>query len=158
MVPYVKKLPWTCVLYKLHRLSGKEAGISYGQNNVKFSFDISNSFSLCFTFALCTSSAWLTLITYYNQCPCILQGNEGSKTFVHLLNCPLTATERTICCILETYQKHDGVEVPKVLQPYMGGIEFLPFKKHLNGNNRTNLIECVQIKGVYLPLLLSVET
>jgi seryl-tRNA synthetase len=44
-----------------------------------------------------------------------------------MLNSTLTATERTICCILETYQTEDGVEVPSVLQPYMGGIEFLPF-------------------------------
>ncbi|KAJ3688061.1 hypothetical protein LUZ61_017225 [Rhynchospora tenuis] len=56
--------------------------------------------------------------------------NDGQpKQFVHMLNSTLTATERTICCILETYQKEDGVEVPKVLRPYMGGVDFLPFKK-----------------------------
>jgi hypothetical protein len=46
-----------------------------------------------------------------------------------MLNSTLTATERTLCCILENYQKEGGVEVPKVLRAYMGGIEFLPFKQ-----------------------------
>nr|TKW23409.1 hypothetical protein SEVIR_4G290300v2 [Setaria viridis] len=59
--------------------------------------------------------------------------DERSKKYVHTLNSTLTATERTLCCILETYQKEDGVEVPKVLQPYMCGIDFLPFKKPLDG-------------------------
>ncbi|CAN6296128.1 unnamed protein product [Urochloa humidicola] len=52
---------------------------------------------------------------------------KDEQQFVHMLNSTLTATERTICCILETYQTDDGVEVPAALQPYMGGIEFLPF-------------------------------
>lgn len=56
------------------------------------------------------------------------KSNEQTKQYVHLLNSTLTATERTICCILENYQKEDGVEVPEVLQPFMGGKTFLPFK------------------------------
>lgn len=46
-----------------------------------------------------------------------------------MLNSTLTATERTMCCILENYQKEDGVEIPEVLRNYMGGISFLPFKE-----------------------------
>ncbi|KAJ1689203.1 hypothetical protein LUZ63_013358 [Rhynchospora breviuscula] len=57
------------------------------------------------------------------------KNDEQAKQFVHMLNSTLTATERTICCILETYQKEDGVEVPEVLRPYMGNVDFLPFKK-----------------------------
>lgn len=56
------------------------------------------------------------------------KSNEQTKQYVHLLNSTLTATERTICGILENYQKEDGVEVPEVLQPFMGGKTFLPFK------------------------------
>ncbi|KAA3482190.1 serine--tRNA ligase-like [Gossypium australe] len=56
------------------------------------------------------------------------KNNEQAKQYVHLLNSTLTATERTMCCILETYQREDGVEIPEVLQPYMGGKSFLPFK------------------------------
>ncbi|KAK3200281.1 hypothetical protein Dsin_023696 [Dipteronia sinensis] len=56
------------------------------------------------------------------------KSNEQTKQYVHLLNSTLSATERTICCILENYQKEDGVEVPEALRPFMGGKSFLPFK------------------------------
>lgn len=56
------------------------------------------------------------------------KANEQMKQYVHLLNSTLTATERTMCCILENYQKEDGVEIPEALQGYMGGKTFLPFK------------------------------
>ncbi|XVE48657.1 hypothetical protein DITRI_Ditri01bG0019700 [Diplodiscus trichospermus] len=56
------------------------------------------------------------------------KSNEQAKQYVHLLNSTLTATERTMCCILENHQKEDGVEIPEVLQPFMGGKTFLPFK------------------------------
>ena len=58
---------------------------------------------------------------------------EQSNKYVHTLNSTLTATERTLCCVLETYQREDGVQIPKVLQPYMDGIDFLPFKKTPDG-------------------------
>ncbi|CAB4306571.1 unnamed protein product [Prunus armeniaca] len=51
-----------------------------------------------------------------------------TKQYVHLLNSTLTAITRTICCIVENYQREDGVEIPKALQNYMGGKTFLPFK------------------------------
>lgn len=38
-----------------------------------------------------------------------------------------SATGRAICCLLETYQEADGVRIPEVLVPFMGGITFLPF-------------------------------
>ena len=60
-----------------------------------------------------------------------LAPGESSLTerasYVHMLNSTLCATGRGICCILENYQVEDGVKVPEVLVPYMGGIEFLPF-------------------------------
>lgn len=39
---------------------------------------------------------------------------EANKQFVHMLNSTLTATERTLCCVLENYQTPDGVRVPEV--------------------------------------------
>mmetsp|Transcript_17235 Transcript_17235/g.26674 ORF Transcript_17235/g.26674 Transcript_17235/m.26674 type:complete len:492 (+) Transcript_17235:68-1543(+) len=48
-------------------------------------------------------------------------------SYVHFLNSTLCATGRGICCLLENYQTEDGVKVPEVLQPYMGGIDFMPF-------------------------------
>ncbi|CAA7394734.1 unnamed protein product [Spirodela intermedia] len=56
------------------------------------------------------------------------KNDEQAKQYVHMLNSTLTATERTICCILENYQRADGVEVPEALWPFMGGTTFLPFK------------------------------
>ncbi len=39
------------------------------------------------------------------------------KDFVHMLNCTLSATERTLCCVLENYQTPDGVRCahPQIL-------------------------------------------
>jgi seryl-tRNA synthetase len=51
------------------------------------------------------------------------------KLYVHMLNGTMCATERTMCCIVENYQTPEGVRVPKVLQPFMGGIEFLPYNQ-----------------------------
>ncbi|PHT29683.1 Serine--tRNA ligase [Capsicum baccatum] len=56
------------------------------------------------------------------------KGEEKVKQYVHLLNSTLTATERTMCCILENYQREDGVEIPEVLRPSMGGTTFIPFQ------------------------------
>jgi seryl-tRNA synthetase len=52
-----------------------------------------------------------------------------NRPFVHMLNATLCATERTICCILENYQTAEGVVVPQVLRPFMGGMEFIKFTK-----------------------------
>ncbi|XP_020245694.1 serine--tRNA ligase [Asparagus officinalis] len=64
------------------------------------------------------------------------KNDEQAKQFVHLLNSTLTATERTICCILENYQREDGVEIPEVLRPFMCGIDFLPFKSAAGGKKK----------------------
>eukprot|EP00917_Polyrhabdina_sp_WS-2016_P022427 GHVP01048649.1.p1 GENE.GHVP01048649.1~~GHVP01048649.1.p1 ORF type:complete len:356 (+),score=68.66 GHVP01048649.1:101-1168(+) len=55
-------------------------------------------------------------------------GKEAEKVYLHCLNGTLTATERTLSCILENYQQEDGVAIPEVLKPYMDGIEFLKYK------------------------------
>lgn len=47
----------------------------------------------------------------------------GKPQFVHTLNGSGLAVGRTLVAILENYQNEDGsVNVPKVLQPYMGGL------------------------------------
>ena len=48
-----------------------------------------------------------------------------------MLNATLTATERTLCCLVENYQTEEGMNVPEVLQPFMGGKTFIPFVKTL---------------------------
>jgi len=50
-------------------------------------------------------------------------------SYCHFLNSTLCATGRGICCLLENYQTEDGVKVPDVLVPFMGGIDFLPFER-----------------------------
>ena len=47
-----------------------------------------------------------------------------------MLNGTMCATQRTMCCILENYQTPEGLRIPKVLQPYMGGVEFIPYPQH----------------------------
>jgi seryl-tRNA synthetase len=52
---------------------------------------------------------------------------DREKKYVHMLNATLCATGRAICCLLENYQEADGVRIPEVLVPFMGGMTFLPF-------------------------------
>ncbi|MBU1039282.1 serine--tRNA ligase [Patescibacteria group bacterium] len=48
---------------------------------------------------------------------------EGKMDFVHMLNGTVFAIGRTLIAILENYQQADGsIIIPKVLQPYMGGL------------------------------------
>lgn len=51
----------------------------------------------------------------------------GTKKYVHMLNSTLCATSRVICVLLETYQTDKGITVPAILQPYLAGIDFIPF-------------------------------
>lgn len=49
---------------------------------------------------------------------------KGKLQFVHTLNGSGLAIGRTVAAILENYQQEDGsVIIPKVLRPYMGGLE-----------------------------------
>ena len=59
---------------------------------------------------------------------------DREKKYVHMLNSTLCATGRAICCMLENYQTPEGVRVPEVLQPYMGGMDFLPFVRDAREN------------------------
>ena len=53
---------------------------------------------------------------------------EREKKYVHMLNGTLCATERTMCCIAENFQTETGLRIPKVLVPYMQGVEFIPYE------------------------------
>ncbi|WP_163655238.1 serine--tRNA ligase [Listeria sp. PSOL-1] len=49
---------------------------------------------------------------------------NAKPEYVHTLNGSGLAIGRTVAAILENYQEEDGsVQIPKVLQPYMGGIK-----------------------------------
>ncbi|PNS15428.1 Serine--tRNA ligase, cytoplasmic [Sphaceloma murrayae] len=73
------------------------------------------------------------------------------KTYVHALNCTLCATERALCCVLENYQREDGIEVPEVLRKYIPGQpEFLPYTKELPKDS-TSLKAKAEGKGAKAP-------
>jgi seryl-tRNA synthetase len=51
---------------------------------------------------------------------------QGKPELVHTLNGSGLAVGRTLVAILENYQQADGsVDIPEVLQPYMGGLKRL---------------------------------
>ncbi len=51
--------------------------------------------------------------------------NEKPR-FVHTLNSTAIATERAMIAIMENYQEKDGsIEIPKVLKPYINGLEVI---------------------------------
>ena len=51
---------------------------------------------------------------------------QGKNEFVHTLNGSGLAVGRTLVAVLENYQREDGgINIPAVLQPYMGGLAVL---------------------------------
>lgn len=54
------------------------------------------------------------------------RAGEKKTEFVHTLNGSGLAVGRTLVAIMENYQQDDGrIAVPNVLQPYMGGVQFV---------------------------------
>lgn len=55
------------------------------------------------------------------------RGKEDKKTqLLHTLNGSGLAVGRTLVAIMENYQQADGrIEIPEVLRPYMGGLEYI---------------------------------
>ena len=59
-----------------------------------------------------------------------VQGEDGSKDLAHTLNNTVVAPPRMLSAFLENNLQADGsVKIPKVLQPYMGGMEVMVPKK-----------------------------
>jgi len=59
-----------------------------------------------------------------------LRRKNGDKEYVHTLNSTAIATSRAIRAIVENFQEEDGrIRIPKVLQHYMDGKEFIGEKK-----------------------------
>ncbi|CCF75706.1 seryl-tRNA synthetase [Babesia microti strain RI] len=58
--------------------------------------------------------------------------SQGTKKYVHMLNGTLVATQRCICAIVENFQDENGVRIPPVLVPYMGGSEYIPWQSILD--------------------------
>ncbi|KAJ5645536.1 Serine--tRNA ligase cytoplasmic [Penicillium longicatenatum] len=78
----------------------------------------------------------------------VKKATDLKKTYVHALNATLCATERTLCCVLENYQREDGIEVPEVLRKYIpGNPEFLPYVKELPKDTTSQKVKAKQAKG-----------
>ena len=55
------------------------------------------------------------------------RGAQGKPEHVHTLNGSALAVGRTLIAVLENYQRADrGVDIPRVLQAYMGGMTVIP--------------------------------
>ena len=58
-----------------------------------------------------------------------VRGQVLGVRYVHMLNGTAFAIGRMLIAIIENYQQEDGsVEIPKVLQKYMGGIKIIEQK------------------------------
>tara|TARA_Y100000310_G_scaffold147939_2_gene147207 strand:+ start:6777 stop:8066 length:1290 start_codon:yes stop_codon:yes gene_type:complete len=56
--------------------------------------------------------------------------SKGKRYFAHTLNNTVIATSRALVAIMENHQQKDGsIKIPKVLQPYMGGMKKIEKKK-----------------------------
>lgn len=68
----------------------------------------------------------------------LLTAASSSSSYAHLLNCTLTAVQRTLCCLVETHQTEDGVRVPQVLQRYLppGMKDFVPYRHVIDAAGR----------------------
>lgn len=54
------------------------------------------------------------------------RNKEGKPEFAHTLNGSGLAVGRTVVAIMENYQQEDGsIVIPRVLRPYMGGLEVI---------------------------------
>lgn len=51
------------------------------------------------------------------------------KKYVHMVSNNLCNSEKTICALLENHQTNGGIRIPAVLQPYLSGLDFVPYVK-----------------------------
>jgi seryl-tRNA synthetase len=58
-----------------------------------------------------------------------INGGKGNY-FAHTLNNTVVASPRALIAVMENNQLKDGsIKIPKVLQPYMGGLKVISTKK-----------------------------
>ncbi len=68
-------------------------------------------------------------LTYQSAALNIRYQKGDERGFIHTLNSTMVATTRALVAILENFQNADGtVNVPSVLQPYMGGVKKIGVK------------------------------
>jgi len=73
----------------------------------------------------CTDYQSRRLLVRYGQTKKMSEKAE----YCHMLNATMCASTRVICCILENNQTEEGILVPELLRPFMGGLELIKFVK-----------------------------
>jgi len=74
----------------------------------------------------CTDYQARRLLVRYGQ---VRKMNEKAE-MCHMLNATMCASTRTICCILENNQTEEGIQIPKILRPFMPNqLDFIKFVK-----------------------------
>jgi len=56
-----------------------------------------------------------------------INAKTNKQEYVHMLNCTLMANTRVMCCLMEQYQTDYGMDIPLVLQKYIG-VDKIMFK------------------------------
>eukprot|EP00798_Chlamydomonas_sp_ICE-L_P022065 gene22065-29130_t len=59
-------------------------------------------------------------------------GAHKGSHYVHMVNSTLTASQRTLCCVIENHQEQEGVRIPEPLRPFMMGMDFIPYRVAAN--------------------------
>ena len=71
---------------------------------------------------------------------------DKGNVFVNTLNNTVIASPRSLIAILEQHYQADGsVKIPKVLQPYMGGLKELKPKKQCKEDVICLLFVCKEV-------------
>jgi seryl-tRNA synthetase len=60
-----------------------------------------------------------------NRLQCRYRDAEKKINLCHTLNGSALALPRIVAALLEDHQTPDGIRIPKALQPYMGGEEYI---------------------------------
>lgn len=80
-------------------------------------------------------------------------GVEPRKDYVHMLNCTLSATQRTLCCVLENFQTPDGVRwgfIAVACSPY-GNVACSVWLHSLIATSMANTLSVVLPKAAQEP-------
>jgi seryl-tRNA synthetase len=115
MVAHVEKLVQSLELpYRILRLCGGDMGFA---SAITYDFEIYST----------AQQRWLEVSSVSNfesfqanRMKCRFKDEDGKTQFVHSLNGSSLALPRIVAGILENHQTADGIQVPAVLQSYMG--------------------------------------
>jgi len=116
MVEHVERLLQSLQLpYRILRLCGGDMGFT---SAITYDFEV---FSAAQERWLEVSSVSNFESYQTNRMKCRYKDANGKTQLTHSLNGSSLALPRIMACILENFQKEDGIHLPEVLIPYFGG-------------------------------------